>query len=174
MDYFLFKNEKAAEYREKQNKEKEQLLNDNEYLKGLYLNDLNHDELEKQNIPKKILEIEKRIQEYAICPDCQFVFKINGLKQHITLCKMKFYNSLITASNINQQQQQQLNNETPEKIYKKYEKKFAQDFKSIENIRPLTYKLLINCLKENSWIKAYFDIKKSRENQNRVNIFQLN
>ena len=125
MDYILLKNEKAVEYREKQNKEKEQLVNDNEYLKGLYLNDLNPDELEKQNILKRILEIEKRIQEYAICPDCQFVFKINGLKQHITLCKIKFYNSLITASNNNQQQ---LNNETPEKIYEKYEKKFSQDF----------------------------------------------
>ena len=169
MDYILFKNEKAVEYREKQNKEKEQLINDNEYLKGLYSIDLKPGELEEQNILKRILEIEKRIQEYAICPDCQFVFKINGLKQHITLCKIKFYNSLITASNNNQQQQ--LNNETPEKIYKKYEKKFSQDFKSIENIRPLTYELLINCLKENNWIKAYFDIKKSRENQNRVNIY---
>jgi hypothetical protein len=168
MDYILFKNEKAVEYREKQNKEKDQLLNDNEYLKGLYLNDLNPDELEKQNIPKRILEIEKRIQEYATCPDCQFVFKLNGLKQHITLCKMKVYNSLIIASNNNQQQEQHLNKETPEKMYTKYEKKFAQDFKSIENIRPLTYELLINCLKENKWIKAYFDIKKYREDQNRV------
>ena len=89
---------------------------------------------------------------FELCPFCQFVFKKDGLLQHKNHCKIKLktkLDSMLTA-------------ETPDQIYESNKKIFAP----IATSHPKPLDMLRQCLNENVYVKAYFEVQYLEEKFN--------